>query len=151
MTGFDTLQHLGLPCAKRLSVAGFLDLSLLFPRGEGLLLEVFLPAVLPLFPLGAGFIPEPLCLLVYLGFLTFLRLLTVMVRTSRDSHINNIMRNRRPGTGSMSRNEQYVHRRREERRRECSTLLPRSPTQSRREWSTLSSLPPRAGGNVQHC
>jgi len=56
-TVLEGLRDLGFPCVHVLSVAGFSALSLLFP-------------------LGRRVIPEHDYLLIYLGFLTFLRLMT---------------------------------------------------------------------------
>ena len=75
MTGFTTSSHSVIPCARVLSVAGFSA----FP---------------PWFPLGLGFILGSYYLPYYRGFCHSGTLITVTIRTSRDSSFHHFMRNR---------------------------------------------------------
>jgi len=65
---------------------------------------------LPCFPREERFILEGYSLLYYPRFCHSRTLITVTVRTSRESRNNTLMTDRRPGTGCVRDHEQYVHR-----------------------------------------
>ena len=94
MTTLEGLTDLRFPCARVLSVSGFLVIPSLFPLGEGFILSVI----------------TSLITRRYERFLTFLTGILPTVRRCSVLNINPFMTDRRPGDGRVINNEQSVHR-----------------------------------------